>query len=239
MMHPENTSTARSNVIPFPTRRPTQPPDVPPPAAPRAKRGTLTSEQYAAARVFASIVAGGYGGTLHQLRYFRTVEVAERYRLRAKLLKLADRLGVSAESFIYRASDRSRARRSGHAPEEWAVWPHRMFVVCVKLLDQRRREGRPDEPAERLARGLIADAERHEAAARAYKPDAERNSGATEARDTGRLAALRSQLDGLKEYGDITDCSAIFRLEKQIYDLEHAATDGDWPEYIDDAGGAS
>ena len=199
------------------------------PATPtRAKRELLTSGQYKAARVLASIVAGGYGGTLQQRSYYRNVEAAERARLRKRLLHLASCLDLDPDSFIW-------ARRwCVREKTEWPVWPHKMFVACIKLLDQRRREAQPDELAEQIAHDLLAAGLRHEDASRSYTPPATKHDHREcGTRDTDHLAALRRLLASLKEQGDITDSSAIFRLEKQIYDLERESTHDEWPEYIE------
>lgn len=54
--------------------------------------------------------------------------------------------------------------------------------------------------------------------------------------DGQRLKELRRRLERLNESDDITDSSAHLRLEKEIYDLEHAQGEpsADWPEYIED-----
>jgi len=144
---------------------PAQPPDELAATA-RAKRELLTRDQYAAARVLARIVGGGYPvidrrGT-YQESYYRALEPAEGDRLRERLLSLAARLDLDAEPFLYRHRRR--------LAEENPCWPFYLFVACVKLLNRRRREGRPDELAERLACSLVVDAERHEEASRAHKP---------------------------------------------------------------------
>jgi hypothetical protein len=55
-----------------------------------------------------------------------------------------------------------------------------------------------------------------------------------EARRAGALAALHARLDKL-DADEITDTSARFKLEKQIYDLEREAA-AEWDEYITDGG---
>jgi hypothetical protein len=53
---------------------------------------------------------------------------------------------------------------------------------------------------------------------------------------TAKLAELRARLEQLKKHGDITDSTERFRLEREIYDLEHAPADDDeWPEFIGEA----
>ena len=47
--------------------------------------------------------------------------------------------------------------------------------------------------------------------------------------DARRLAELRTRLDKLT---DITDESARFRIEREIYDLEHAVDGDEWPSVI-------
>jgi hypothetical protein len=47
-----------------------------------------------------------------------------------------------------------------------------------------------------------------------------------------KLAELRNRHDRLNHDDEITDCSARFRLEKQIHDLEREASADEWPEYI-------
>lgn len=49
-----------------------------------------------------------------------------------------------------------------------------------------------------------------------------------------KIARLRARLRALDTADDITNCSARFRLEKQIYDLEHKLGDDEWPEVIGD-----
>lgn len=235
MLHPESSTTPRSNVIPFPNRNSARP------AAPRAraKRQLLTGDQYAAARVLARIIAGGYGGTFRGC-YYLTVTDDERACMREGLLNIASRLGLDPEGFIW---GRRWCRRTR---EEWPVWPHEMFVACVKLLHQRCREGQPDELAERLVVALTADAERHEAAARSYRPEPESERERDGDRPTKtdshqkKLKELRWRLEQLIECDDITDSSTRFRLEREIFDLEHAQVDNreDWPEYIDEGGAA-
>jgi hypothetical protein len=47
------------------------------------------------------------------------------------------------------------------------------------------------------------------------------------------LTALMARLETLRRDGDITDESTIFRIEKQIYDLENAPQESDeWPEVV-------
>lgn len=46
------------------------------------------------------------------------------------------------------------------------------------------------------------------------------------------LTGLRERLEELKEEGDITNETAIFQLERRIYDLEHSTPDSKWPEVI-------
>lgn len=48
------------------------------------------------------------------------------------------------------------------------------------------------------------------------------------ASEKGKLRALRKRLARLERDDDITDCSAILRLEKQIFDLEHPVDVDDW-----------
>jgi hypothetical protein len=204
----------------------------------RGARVLLTQGQYAAARVLARIIAGSYGGTFRG-SYYLTVADNERARLRERLFNLAARLDLDLESFLYRGH-LSRRTRS----EEWPVWPHKVFVVCIKLLDRRRRAGRPDELAEQLARDLSDAALCHEAASRSYNPDSERDHGATEACDEGKakpnaqIEALRARLS---ELDGPEDEAARFRLLREIYGLEHstAAPDEEWPEYIMPEGDAA
>lgn len=47
-----------------------------------------------------------------------------------------------------------------------------------------------------------------------------------------RLKQLRDRLDRLDK-DDITNCSTQFKLEKQIYDLEHEPDAEEWPDVID------
>jgi hypothetical protein len=172
MMHQKGSTNPPAKVYQFPIRKPAA--QEPKTTRARAKRELLTREQYAAARALARVLTGGFSvfdkcGSFAG-RYYQAIRPEERSRLRGHLLDLAGRLDINAESFTYRASERRRARRWQQAPEEWAAWPRMLFVACIKLLNQRRREGRPDEAAERLACSLVADAERHEEASRAYKP---------------------------------------------------------------------
>ncbi|HKC62041.1 MAG TPA: hypothetical protein VKB86_00280 [Pyrinomonadaceae bacterium] len=48
------------------------------------------------------------------------------------------------------------------------------------------------------------------------------------------LRFLRARLEHLNESDDITDCTARFKLEREIYDLEHKLGDDEWPEVIGD-----
>lgn len=233
---PGDAAGNRSNVIPlFRDGQPPRPRQVSPggPSAGAracAKRELLARGQYAAARVLARIIAGGYGGTFRSNAGGKcsgchlTVADGERARLRERVISLAARLGLDPESFIY--YDRART-------QEWPVWPHKVFVASVKLLERRRREGRPDEAAERIVRELSAYTEDHRAACRTYKSEPECDRGTPEPRrNIDRLAALRRMLARLKEQGDITDSSAIFRLETEIDRLGRAVPDDEWPEYI-------
>ncbi len=56
---------------------------------------------------------------------------------------------------------------------------------------------------------------------------------------SGRIAELRDRLRELKDEGEAHNESAQFRLEREIYDLEHADTTSaeGWPEYIGEEGG--
>jgi hypothetical protein len=53
-----------------------------------------------------------------------------------------------------------------------------------------------------------------------------------------RIATLRTRLDKLTESDEISDCTARFKLEKQIYDLEREQMRDEWPEVIGAEGGA-
>lgn len=198
----------------------------------RTKRELLTRSQYEAARVLARIVGGGYGGTyrgyingVHH-GYYLTVADDERARLRERLLDLARRLDIDPRPII---RPPRFARFDPNA--EWPVWPHELFVACVKLLNQRRREGRPDEQAEQAAGDLIADAKRHDDASRAYRPPThERSRGTTGATTKADdVSELRRRLDQLT---DITDEGARFRLLREIHDRAGRAGDDEWPDWI-------
>jgi hypothetical protein len=54
----------------------------------------------------------------------------------------------------------------------------------------------------------------------------------------GRLSELRSRLDRVNK-DDITNCSAILKLEKQIYDLEHPPGTDDWSAWEEKEGDAA
>lgn len=60
---------------------------------------------------------------------------------------------------------------------------------------------------------------------RAEPPFPIRTMHGISAEESERVDELRTKLDKLRGEGDITDSTATFRLEKQIYDLEHPASD--------------
>lgn len=68
---------------------------------------------------------------------------------------------------------------------------------------------------------------------RVVKIEREVKRGAPPAEDTRarRLAELRRRLESL-ETDDITNSTAAFKIEKEIYDLEHSAERDEWPEVI-------
>jgi hypothetical protein len=70
---------------------------------------------------------------------------------------------------------------------------------------------------------------------RTFKPD---EPSATECspekEKQERLAALRARLESVNRDDEITSCTARFRLEKEIYDLERELGADEWPEVIGD-----
>lgn len=198
----------------MPLPAPSGEPSSTPPA--RTKRELLTPDQYEVARVLANIITGRRGYRSQLL----TVADDERACLREQLLNLARHLGMVTESFLYRPTERKRALRSHRAPEEAPIWPHRLFVACIKYLNWLRSEGRPDEHAEKIVRDLTTAAERHKAASRSHSPDKERDHGTRETNRGSHFRALRRMLTHLNEQ----DGRAT----------ESTASDDEWPEYIYD-----
>lgn len=80
---------------------------------------------------------------------------------------------------------------------------------------------------EREARAYLARFTGRTAEVRAEERPAPKSAPGVEA----RIKKLRDRLNRLDE-DDITSCTARLALEKKIYDLERAAPDAFWPEYI-------
>jgi hypothetical protein len=64
------------------------------------------------------------------------------------------------------------------------------------------------------------------------RPPAEGEASAEGRACERELKRLRERLDVLNENDDITTCSARFKLEKQIYDLEQQGNVSEWPDVI-------
>ena len=70
---------------------------------------------------------------------------------------------------------------------------------------------------------------------RTFKPDEPSATECPPEKDKQeRLAALRARLESVNRDDEITSCTARFKLEKEIYDLERELDADEWPEVIGD-----
>lgn len=76
--------------------------------------------------------------------------------------------------------------------------------------------------------------EQREIEARWRAEESRREAETQGERQHDSLTDLRRQLQRLREEGDITNQTAIFELERRIYDLEREADPDEWPEFIDE-----
>jgi hypothetical protein len=194
----------------------------------------------------------------HSIERIRELDKLQRpeahsVQMRAQITAMADALALwahyvisqldaSAAAHVYRALLEAWRDNDGlidsDSPEGRAHFKQmcgfNSLFNCLEDETFGRRGYQPQHPSEKQRRAELMASMR--AQLRAMFDRLSGNEAAPQASPpaTGpRLAELRRRLERLNEDDDITTCSARFKLEKQIHDLEREQAANYWPEVID------
>lgn len=134
-----------------------------------------------------------------------------------------------------------------HVGDLIAMWDERKnkWGVVGRFIQTARERREKDDTAETEYVKLIRyDGEEWSYALRSFTPylietihrtikvPRGASTSAARLRREAQVSALRARLERLEHRGDLTNSTARFKLEKQIYDLEHGPDADEWPDII-------